>query len=135
MNIEIAKNILKEFIIAMNHWEIRCYPKLKSDSSEEAYLQMTKDLNFIFDKFCTKKERKYGRQAALSCGNPPEYSPDEEILKIEELKGNKVVIYTQQQNRTKSQFRYTLHYKKHEWRIDKKEVYDKFDNNWDKYPL
>ncbi|OCG67268.1 hypothetical protein A9G42_04755 [Gilliamella sp. Nev6-6] len=55
MNIEIAKNILKEFIIAMNHWEIRCYPKLKSDSSEEAYLQMTKDLNFIFDKFCTKK--------------------------------------------------------------------------------
>lgn len=35
----------------------------------------------------------------------------------------------------KNQFRYTLVYKNKEWRIDKKEVFDKFDNKWDKYPL
>ncbi|MCO6555538.1 MAG: integrase core domain-containing protein [Gilliamella sp.] len=64
---------------------------------------------------------------SLGCGNPPEYSPDEKILKTKELKGNKAAIYTQEQNGVEDQFCYTLHYKNHEWRIDKKEVYDDFN--------
>jgi hypothetical protein len=133
MNIENAKNTLKEFIIAMNHWELHCYPIMANGSSYEDNLQMTNELNIIFDKFCTKKERKYGRQAALACGNPPEYSPDEEIIKIEELKGNKVAIYTQEHTGAECQFRYTLHYKNNEWRIDRKEMFD--DDKWIKFTL
>ncbi|OCG46329.1 hypothetical protein A9G35_05470 [Gilliamella sp. Choc5-1] len=133
MNIENAKNTLKEFIIAMNHWELHCYPIMTSGSSHEDDLQMTNELNIIFDKFCTKRERKYGRQVALSCGNPPAYSPDEEIIKIEELKGNKVVIYTQEYTGAECQFRYTLHYKNNEWRIDRKEMFD--DDKWIKFTL
>jgi hypothetical protein len=135
MDIEIAKNILKEFIIAMNHWEVHYYPLVKNDSSNGIRLKMMNDLNFIFNKFCTKKERKYGRQISLGCGNPPEYSPDEKILKIEELKGNKAAIYTQEQHGVEDQFRYTLHYTNHKWRIDKKEVYDDSDKKWKKYVL
>jgi hypothetical protein len=68
----------------------------------------------------------------LSCGNPPEYSPDEEIIKIEELKDKKVAIYTQQHTGFKSQYRYTLHYKNNEWRIDKKEWFSSSEDKWQK---
>lgn len=88
------------------------------------------ELSAIFDKYCTKKDRKYGRQVGLACREPPEYSPDEEILNTEELKGNKIVIYTQQKTGVENQCRYTLHYKNKEWLIDRKEVYDEFEKKW-----
>ncbi|OCG16560.1 hypothetical protein A9G09_02875 [Gilliamella sp. wkB292] len=135
MSLENAENVLKNFIIAMNNWEKHYYPLVKNGSSEEVRLSMINDLNCIFNKFCTKKERKYGRQVSLGCGNPPEYSPDEKFLKTEELKNTKIVIYTQEQKGVKDQFRYTLHFKNHEWLIDKKEVYDDIDNKWEKYTL
>jgi hypothetical protein len=135
MNIENAKNTLKEFIIAMNHWELHCHSIMDNNLLGEFRSQIVNELNIIFDKFCTKKERKYGRQAALSYRNPPEYSPDEEIIKIEELKGNKVTIYTQQHTGFKSRYRYTLHYKNNEWRVDKKERFSIGDDKWIKYSL
>lgn len=134
MEIENAKQVLKEFIVAMNRCEVHFYPLLASDSGndDEVFSQMREELNAIFAKFCTQRERKYGRQAGLACMEPPEYSPDEEILKTEELKKNRVVIYTQQKTGVEDQFRYTLHHKKDGWRIDRKEVYDEFEKKWSK---
>lgn len=106
-----------------------------SGNHDEVYSQMRKELDAIFAKFCIPRERKYGRQVALDCGDPPEYSPDEEVLKTEKLKGNKVVIYTQQKTQVEDQFRYTLHHQKAGWRVDRKEVYDEFAKKWLKEPL
>lgn len=132
MQIENAKRVLKDFIIAMNRLEVHFYPILKSNSgnNDEVFSQMRKELDAIFDKYCTKKDRKYGRQAALHCGEPPEYSPDEEILKTEKLKGNKIAIYTQQKTGAESQCRYILHYKNNECLIDRKEAYYEFNKKW-----
>lgn len=137
MEIENAKEVLKEFIVAMNWWETHFYPLLASDSGnhDEVFAQMRKELDAIFAKFCTPRERKYGRQAALDCGDPPEYSPDEEILKTEELKKNKIIIYTQQKTGVEYQCRYTLHHKKDGWRVDRKEVYSNFEKKWRKESL
>ncbi|MCX8747724.1 MULTISPECIES: NTF2 fold immunity protein [Snodgrassella] len=138
-NIEEAVSILKNFILAMNKWEGYCEPltELIENGEDEEPLQnkMRSELNDIFNQYCTDKKRKYGRQVSLDCGYPPEYSPDEEILKIEELSKNKLLILTKQHTEFKNQFRYTLVYKNKEWRIDKKEVFDKFDNKWEKYAL
>jgi len=130
-----TENVLKDFILAMNQWEVHYYTILKENELINIDNEMKENLTQIFNKFCTIKDRKYGKPNNISVGNPPVYSPDEEFLKTEELKGNKVVIYTQQKTRVKYQFRYTLQYKNEEWRIDKKEVYNKSEDKWEKYIL
>ena len=81
----------------------------------------------------TLKEQKFGR--GLNTQYPPEYSPDEEILATEVLKKNKIVIETQEHSVMEDRYRYTLHYKNKGWRIDKKEVYRRRNDKWEKYPL
>ena len=139
-NIQEAVEVLKKFIIAMNKWEVY-YHTLTMDYIDQgkklAPLDAKKgeELDAIFNTYCTLRERKYGRQAALNTGCPPEYSPDEEILATEVLKKNKIVIETQEHSVMKYRYRYTLHYKNKEWRIDKKEVYRRRNDKWEKYPL
>ncbi len=70
----------------------------------------------------------------MSCGEPPEYSPDEEILSGE-LNKNKAIFVNQQYTEAKSKFRYTLNFKDGEWRIDKKERLSSFEDKWIKYNL
>ena len=119
-NIQEAVEVLKKFIIAMNKWEVY-YHALTMDYIDQgkklAPLDAKKgeELDAIFNTYCTLKERKYGRQAALNTGCPPEYSPDEEILATEVLKKNKIVIETQEHSVMKYRYRYTLHYKNKEW--------------------
>lgn len=130
-----AEIILKEFIIVMNDWEVTYYAKVKSQGIALLQNEMKEKVTEIFNKFCTIKDRKFGKPTNVSVRFPPTYSPDEEILKIEEIKKNKVAIYTQQHVGVKNKFRYTLHYKNDEWQIDKKEVYDQFETKWEKYSL
>ena len=139
-NIQEAVAVLKKFIIAMNKWEVY-YHTLTMDYIDQGKklepldAKKGEELNAIFNTYCTLRERKYGRQAALNTGCPPEYSPDEEILATEVLKKNKIVIETQEHSVMKYRYRYTLHYKNKEWRIDKKEVYKRRNDKWEKYPL
>jgi len=126
---------LQKFIVAMNEWELESYPLLtqceanEANETHKAKLLVKKKLDFIFDFFCTKRIRKYGRQAALDCGEPPEYSPCEVILEHHQ-ENKKLVIYTQQNLGFKSKFRYTLVYKNKEWLIDRKEYYAGSDDKW-----
>ena len=139
-NIQEAVAVLKKFIIAMNKWEVY-YHAITMDYIDQgkklAPLDAKKgeELDAIFNTYCTLKERKYGRQAALNTGCPPEYSPDEEILATEVLKKNKIAIETQEHSLLEYRYRYTLHYKNKEWRIDKKEVYRDEDDRWEILPL
>lgn len=138
-NVQQAVSVLKNFITDMNKWEGYCEPLCELIENGEDYEplkdKMRSELNTIFNQYCTIKERKYGRQVSLDCGYPPEYSPDEEILKTEQLSENKLLIYTQQHTEFKSQFRYSLIYTHKQWRIDKKEIFNKSDNKWEKFSL
>ncbi|PXZ07169.1 hypothetical protein DKK70_04750 [Gilliamella apicola] len=142
LNIQEAVAVLKKFIIAMNKWEVYYHTLTmeyvdKGEYEKLAPLDAKKgeELNAIFNTYCTLKERKYGRQAALDTQYPPEYSPDEEILATEVLKKNKITIETQEHSVMKYRYRYTLHYKNKEWRIDKKEVYRRRNDKWEKLSL
>lgn len=115
---ENAIFLLKSFIIAMNEWE-QHEPLLRdaifnNGDVDSLKRKMKEELDYIYNEFCTKKERKYGRQTSLDCGSPPDYSSDEEILKVEEVKGNKLEVYTKQNIGVRNDFRYTLHYKKNQ---------------------
>ncbi|MBN3230256.1 NTF2 fold immunity protein [Pectobacterium brasiliense] len=129
-----AEAVLKEFILQMNRWELKYYPLFRSEGMSVHKDTAKKDLDDIYGLFCTKKERKQGRQVSLSCGEPPEYSPDEEILSGE-LNKNKAIFLNQQYTEAKSKFRYTLNFKDGEWRIDKKERLSSFEDKWIKYNL
>lgn len=124
-----ARTVLIDFISAMNLWELTYYPLVRDKGMLTVKDKMRDDLNKVFDMFCTKKERKQGRQVALSCTEPPTYSLNEEILRQDEL-NSKVIIYTQQHTGLKNQYRYTLQLKNNEWLIDKKERFSDYENKW-----
>ena len=141
-NIQEAVEVLKKFIIAMNKWEVYYHAltmdyvdKGEYEKLESLDAKKREELDAIYNTYLTLRERKYGRQSALNVGYPPEYSPDEEILATEVLKKNKITIETQEHSVMEDRYRYTLHYKNKEWRIDKKEVYRDEDDKWEKYPL
>ncbi|WP_380180342.1 NTF2 fold immunity protein [Kalamiella sp. sgz302252] len=124
-----ARVVLFEFIKAMNYWELTYYPLIKGGGMFSIKDEMRKELDKIFNNFCTGRERKQGRQVSLSCSEPPTYSPDEEVVNEEEFK-NKVIIDTQQHLGFKEKYRYTLHFKNGRWLIDKKERFSDYENKW-----
>ena len=139
-NIQEAVAVLKKFIIAMNRWEVYFFNLTEeydenSKNSDSLTPKILEELDAIFKSYCTLKERKYGRQAGLALGFPPDYSPDEEILATEVLNKNKIAIETQDHSILEYRYRYTLHYKNKEWRIDKKEAYDDKDDKWERWIL
>ena len=139
-NIQEAVAVLKKFIIAMNKWEVYYY-NLTMDYMDQGKKltplspKKREELDAIYNTYLTLRERKYGRQSSLRVGYPTEYSPDEEILATEVLKKNKITIETQEHSVMKYRYRYTLHYKNKEWRIDKKEVYRDEDDKWERWML
>lgn len=63
----------------------------------------------------------------MSVSFPPDYDPEnDEILDVEVIK-NKATVIVQKHTGFKNKYRYTLHFKNNEWRIDKKEW---FDDKW-----
>ncbi|EJE3221906.1 hypothetical protein M4E85_000101 [Salmonella enterica] len=131
---EDAIKVFSSFAKEMNKWEISYHTALRGDrrADKEPYREK---LNAIFEKYCTKKERKYGRQTAMDVCFPPDYDLDnDEILDIE-INKNKAIITVQKHTGFKDKFRYTLHFKNNEWRIDKRERFSSGENKWVKYGL
>lgn len=123
VNIE---NPLKNFILAMNAWELHYYREVREKGLISLKEKMKQDLDAIFDCFCTKNERKQGCQRSLLCNDPPEYSPAEIFLNSV-MSGSKAVISTQQISGFKNRYRYTFSLKNQQWLIDKKEWLDEED--------
>lgn len=126
--------VLLSFFSAMNKWEKDNYMPMREGGIEEQS-KAQDEIDTIFLKFCTIRDRKIGRQASLQCGEPPEYSIDTQPIVHVETKGKKVVVYTEQLNRLKNKYRYTLHFKNDEWRIDKKERFSPVEDKWIKDSL
>ncbi|MDP8033965.1 NTF2 fold immunity protein [Pasteurella atlantica] len=141
--VELITNKLIAFIDEMNKWElknkeIRAEVWSKENPTDEDVKKsrevIRNGLEAIFSKYCTERElkRKYGRMASLDCCTPPEYAVDTQpIQEIEQVNKNKYRIYTNQLDGFKLKFRYTLIFKKGEWRLDKKEWFgeEKWENS------
>ena len=129
-----SKKVLLSFFFAMNKWEKDNFIRMREGGVEEQ-IKAQYEIDVIFSKFCTIRDRKIGRQASLRCGEPPEYDLENQPIVNIESKGKKNIIYTEQMNRLKNKYRYTLHYKNDEWRIDKKERFSPFEDKWIKDSL
>lgn len=128
MSHENAVNHLLKFFSEMNAWEAQTWTAQRNGTDGDE--QIGNELNEIFKQYCTSKERKTGRQASLTCSSPPEYDPATQVILSVEEAGKKIIIYTEQLNRLKNKYRYTLTVKDHEYKIDKKEMFDSFEEKW-----
>ncbi|RAT17371.1 hypothetical protein AU488_17625, partial [Lonsdalea populi] len=97
-------DVLLNFFAAMNQWEKNNLIPMREGGIEEQK-KAQEEIDAIFLKFCTIRDRKIGRQASLHCGEPPEYDADNQPIGNVETKGKKVVIYTDQLNRLKNKYR------------------------------
>ncbi len=136
---ETVNQLLLDFIKAMNIWEVDAAKILKFPfSTEEEYTKAQekarKELRIVFSTYCTEKEmkKKYGRIQSLSYGRKlPEYSLETQtITKTEKINKNKYVVYTKYSDTTSFDFRYTIIYKKASWKLDKKERFSVYKNDW-----
>ena len=122
-----ARDTLIAFMSDMNEWENKYRTAFMADHSvnKEPYLQ---ELNEIFEKWCTTKERKNGRQTSMKVSFPPDYDPVGDEVTDEAVMKNKAYFIVQKHTGLENKYRYTLHYKNNEWRVDKKEWFD--DVKW-----
>ncbi|MDR1460144.1 MAG: RhsIA family immunity protein [Campylobacteraceae bacterium] len=132
---KIADTLVKNFIKEMNGWELFCN---EIDKSDLHYLEIDKKqkeyVKNIFDKYCTQKDRKYGRPNCISYGVDGTfiYNETEKIIKIEQANKNRMLVYTQNED---DKFMYIILKKNNNWLIDSKKVYgrkvnDKWDNTY-----
>lgn len=135
---EQAITVLKEFLTAMNKWETYWYG-LKIENPEVDYKSEQKEeIDAIYAKYVTVKERKQGKQISLSTRFPSTFSPDDEIISYELSADNKKVtieVHQEFDSGVERQFRYGLILKNKEWRVDKREMFDFYDNKWIKDSL
>lgn len=119
-----VKNIIIEFTNMMNKWE-KNFCRNSSDP------KLAIEIKDIFDKYCTKKDRKYGRPNALSAGDPPEYDVKHNIIEKIEKEKNKFIVYIQQTNRFKQLYRiFVVKNRDKQFKIDRKERFSSIDNKW-----
>lgn len=132
--VDEAYAVLHQFIGSMHHWEVTYWQAIAEKGRGAVSTDMKRDLDVIFETYCTRKERKTGRQIALHCGHPPEYHVDEKFVAGDLVK-EAVVIETLQHHILANRFRYTMRLHGGEWKVDRKEQYDSFDEKWVKHEL
>jgi hypothetical protein len=134
---EKASAILLEFMSAMKEWENKFATLFKRENGgPEAYGSQAKvELTSIYQKYVTKRERKFGHMASPSVGWPPEFDPEaEKIVATELINNRKVVIHTIWTHPTAPSFtrkhQYTMTYKNDEWRLNTKQFYSSAESKW-----
>ena len=134
---EQALKVLKLFLTEMNKWESYWYQvqyeNLEVDYTEE----LKKEIDAIYEKYVTVRERKLGKQVALSTHYPSTFTPDGEIISCELSANNKKIVievHKKFDTGVVYEYRYTLIFKNKEWRVDKREVLE-YDGRWCKSSL
>lgn len=129
------KKVLKSFIAEMNKWELQAAETYDEICKENSKLdpEKVKETNErlvdeIFAKYCTPKERKFGRLGTFQM--PPAYDPKEEIIEITYPNAKKATVETQQHTGMRNKNRYTLFYKNDGWLIDYKEYFSGYEDKW-----
>ena len=134
---EQALKVLKLFLTEMNKWESYWYQvqyeNLEVDYTEE----LKKEIDAIYEKYVTVRERKLGKQVALSTRFPSTFTPDGEIISCELSANNKKIVievHKKFDTGVEYEYRYTLIFKNKEWRVDRREMLD-YDGRWIKDTL
>lgn len=128
---EIA-NLIESFIQKMHEWELSCW-KIDEDITltfDEKFQKQKSEVSIIFEKYCTKKERKFGRPTTISYGS--EYHPEKEkIITIEEQSKNKAIVYTETTDvALPSKHQYGVVRKNEKWLLDTKKRYSTSKKKW-----
>jgi hypothetical protein len=108
--------------------------RLKNENPNVDYKsEQKKEIDAIYAKYLTHKERKLGRQVSLSTRFPSTFCPNDDIIGCELSGDNKKInIEVQQKFKTgvERKFRYKLILKNNEWRVDRREMFDSYANKW-----
>jgi hypothetical protein len=140
---ENASAVLLQFMSAMKEWETKFAELFKDKSADHLTLfgQAKSELQPIYEKYLTKRDRKYGLMAGPSVGWPPKFDPDAEtIVAAQSVNDRKVVIETLWTHPTvvpsyTVKHRFTLICKHGEWRLDRKETFSASKGKWVKSVL
>lgn len=116
-------SVVHDFIRAMNVWELEAWQsqracRLTTDPSSYQ-TDVKKRMEMIFMRFCTPKERKFGREGSFQ--KPPEYDPENERVidsEVDEIRNRAYVTTHRQALLDGGHYRYTLIRKNQQWRID-----------------
>lgn len=124
----------------MNQWEVFCddIDTNETYSSDESFKLEKDRLVDIFDKYCTKKERKNGKPNVISYGLPPSYQYDlntEYITSIEEVDKAKYLLYTKKGNPVRVEYSYTFKKVKDQWLLDSKKRKFLNEDKWSSISL
>jgi len=131
MNLSPTETLLA-FMKDMNVWENSYRDAFMKDHSIDK-APYRRELNDIFLRWCTLKEKKTGRQISLKVSFPPDYDPEnDEVMDVSIVK-NKAFVIVQKNTGFKNKYLYTLSFKNDEWRIDKKEWLDEDDDGNEKW--
>lgn len=125
---------LNSFNEEMYKWEMYCnnIDSDKSFSTEEKLEKQKSMVSGIFNKYCTKKDRKEGLPNVISYPiiDGRDKPIEEEILSIEEIAENKAIVSTQKKDSLQSKLQYLLIKKKGNWYIDSKKRYSNWKKKW-----
>lgn len=113
--------VVRGFIADMHQWELEtavASAAAKKSDRYDAFTSATrKSLSKVFARWCTPKERSYGRCGSFQ--DPPEYQPDyEKILEVVLESSRRCSVYTQQGTGFKNKQKYVLLKKGNRWQID-----------------
>jgi hypothetical protein len=125
--------VLQAFFREMNSWERDCWSRRKDPDIDGRNKRHLASMQEIFVRYCTPKERKYGRLGSYS--NPPEYDPQAEKILEQALESSRrAVITTQQTTGFCHKCRYVLLRRGNQWLVDNKQWQD-HTGKWNKVAL
>ncbi|WP_295812040.1 NTF2 fold immunity protein [uncultured Apibacter sp.] len=123
---EQALKVLKLFLTEMKTWE-DYWRELQYANLEVDYTKEQKqEIDAIYEKYVTVRERKWGLQVALSTQFPSTFTPDGEIISCELSANNKKIlieVYKKFDTGVRYQYRYTLIFKYKKWLVDRREIF------------
>lgn len=116
-------SVVRSFIQAMNQWETDSWEAQRRSRTTQKpalyQLEVRSRLDSLFARFCSPKERKYGRQGSFQ--KPPEYNPDTEHITATEIdpSSHRAWVFTRRLVLLGGgHYRYTLVRVDGRWRID-----------------
>jgi hypothetical protein len=138
-NRSAALNLLNEFMVAMNTWEIDFFQARKESlkkGEDDPGLKVAygEELKRILDHFAIEDKANFGRLIDLGCTNPPTYDVGSDVLEIISSESQEVIVGVEQTVGAEVSSRITLVFKKGDWKIKKKESLG-YDEKWKRSPL
>ena len=128
---EQAVVVLNNFLLAMNKWENYWYNLKIANPTVDYRIEQKKEIDIIYEKYVTTKERKQGRQVSLSARYPSTFTPNYGFISYELSSNNKKIaieIHHKFDTGIEGKYRYNLIFKDNECRIDRREIFDYYDN-------